>query len=114
MDFVVLDDIIKFVKDGLTGVILGNPFKAISGLGEDAKKGMVWLQHIKDKTIFKMPRVVKKFKHLATRQLSHVWPLLELSDEDKANGYNYPSEKIKKFYNDCLMLGDENKMMRNW
>ena len=29
VDFVVLDDISEFVEDGLTGVILGNPFKVI-------------------------------------------------------------------------------------
>ena len=109
VDFVVLDDVSEFVEDGLTGVILGSPFKAISGLGEDAKQGIVWLQYGNDKTIFRMPRVVKNFKHLNFKQLSRMRPLLELSDEDKANGYKYPHQKIKKFYTSCLMLGDEYK-----
>ncbi|PWA71620.1 hypothetical protein CTI12_AA278390 [Artemisia annua] len=82
VDFVVLDEVSEFIEDGLTGVILGNPFKAISGLGEDAKEGI---------------------------QLTRMRPLLELSDEDKANGYNYPYQKIKKLYNGCLMLGEEYK-----
>ena len=109
VDFVVLDDVSEFVEDGLTGVILGSPFKAISGLGEDPKQGVVWLQQGGDKTIFMMPRAIKNFKHLNHKQLSHMRPLLELSDEDRENGYKDPHQKIRGFYTGCLMLGNEYK-----
>lgn len=109
VDFMALEDISEFVEDELTSVILGSPFKSISGLEDDVNKGKVWLKNGNDKTIFIMPRTMSNFKHLTKRQLSFIRPLLEISNEDKANGYEHLHQKIKNFYNGCLKLGNEYK-----
>ena len=81
----------------------------MSGIQIDTLNGVVWLSNNNDVTIFKMPRVVENFKHWNRKQLSRAKPLLEISNKDKENGYNYPYQKIKDFYKGCMDLGDAYK-----
>ena len=83
------------MENDLQGVILGRPFKEISGLEEDDVRGLVWLTCKNDKTIFRRSRSVANFKHWTKKQLNKARPLLEICQEDKANGYSYAYQKIK-------------------
>lgn len=106
LDFMVFDDMSEFVECGLEEIILGEPFQKASGVEVDTINGLVWLSSNNDVTIFKMPQTVPNFKHWTKKQLSRAKPLLEISNKDKENGYDYPYQKIKDFYQGCLDLED--------
>ncbi|PWA79808.1 hypothetical protein CTI12_AA201500 [Artemisia annua] len=109
VNFMIFDDVIEFVENGLEEIILGKPFQDLSGIQIDTLNGVVWHSNNNDVTIFKMPRVVENFKHWNRKQLSRAKLLLNISNKDKENGYNYPYQKIKDFYKGCLDLGDAYK-----
>jgi len=62
----------------------------MSGLDKNEKEGLVWLKINDDKTIFKMPRMIKNLKNWTKRQLSQAQPLLDISEEDKEKGIDHP------------------------
>ncbi|GJZ52478.1 hypothetical protein Tco_0606993 [Tanacetum coccineum] len=53
---------------------------------------------------------ISRFCHLSTQPCNMMVPILRISDEDKANGFDHAHQKIKEFYKGCLQLGDEYKM----
>ncbi|PWA65851.1 Homeodomain-like protein [Artemisia annua] len=109
VDFMIFDNVTEFVESGLEEIILGKPFQDFSWIKIDTHNGVVWLPNENDVTIFKMPRVVENFKHWNRKQLSRAKPLLDISNKDKENGYDYAYQKIKDFYKGCLDLGDAYK-----
>ncbi|GJZ36075.1 hypothetical protein Tco_0581892 [Tanacetum coccineum] len=108
-DFIVLVDVRDFIEKGLTEILLGRPFRDSMGSEESVIVGLVWLKIGDDKTIFKMPRVISKFHHLSTKQCKMMGPILRVTDEDKAKGFDHPYQKIKEFYKGCMQIGDEYK-----
>nr|GEU50075.1 retrovirus-related Pol polyprotein from transposon TNT 1-94 [Tanacetum cinerariifolium] len=106
---ILLEDVIEFIKKGLTEILLGRPFKDSSGLEESVMEGLVWFKIRDGKTIFQMPRVISRFHHLSAKQCNMMAPILRISDKDKANGFDHAYKKIKEFYKGCLQLSDEYK-----
>ncbi|GKA61496.1 hypothetical protein Tco_0760903 [Tanacetum coccineum] len=97
VDFIILENISKFVENGLAEVLFGRPFKEQIGLVEDRAKGTLWFKISNDKIIFHMPRAEKAFKKLTVKQHNSMGPLLKVSDEDKKRGIYKPEKKIKGF-----------------
>ncbi|GJZ33647.1 homeodomain-like protein [Tanacetum coccineum] len=103
------EDVNEFIKKGLTKILLGRPFKESIGLEENVIEGLVWFKNEDDKTIFQMPRTISRFCHLSTKQCNMMAPVLRVSDEDKAIGFNHPYQKINVFYKGCMQLGNDYK-----
>nr|GEU49654.1 homeodomain-like protein [Tanacetum cinerariifolium] len=102
-------DVSEFIKKRLTEILLGRPFKDSSGLKESVTQGLVWFKFGDDKTMFQMPRTIFRVRHLSTKQCNMMAPIIRISDEDKANGFDHAYQNIKEFYKGCLQLGDEYK-----
>ncbi|GKD12610.1 hypothetical protein Tco_1197017 [Tanacetum coccineum] len=83
IDFIVLEDVSKFIKKGITEVLFGKPFKECVGLEVDATEGILWFKIGNDKTIFTMSQAFNKFSKLTTKQHNKMAPILRTSKEDK-------------------------------
>ncbi|GJW97306.1 RNA-directed DNA polymerase, eukaryota, reverse transcriptase zinc-binding domain protein [Tanacetum coccineum] len=89
IDFIVFEDIEKYIEIGLSEVVMGKPFKDLTHLDDDCRY----------------------------HQWSKVPPLLVLSDGDKISELKYPYEKYKWMYKGCLKLGPEYQIdedMKEW
>ncbi|GJR79489.1 hypothetical protein Tco_0150274 [Tanacetum coccineum] len=61
IDFIILENINKFVEERLTEVLFGQPFKEHIGIIDDTVNGILWFKIGDDKTIFNMPCAEKRF-----------------------------------------------------
>ncbi|GJR62773.1 hypothetical protein Tco_1504935 [Tanacetum coccineum] len=59
-DFVVLEDIGKFIMNNMADVLMGKPFRKINKLKYDVAKGLVSFTKIFDTYIFRMPRTIPR------------------------------------------------------
>nr|GEW02196.1 homeodomain-like protein [Tanacetum cinerariifolium] len=114
MDFVVLEDIGEFIVSDMLEVMMGRPFRAVTQLEYDCVKGLIYFTRIFNTYIFRMPRMIPRFKNFSW---SKVLPILVLSHQDLMSGLRYPHEKNKLMYKNCLNLGPEyqvDKDMKEW
>ncbi|GJS91020.1 homeodomain-like protein [Tanacetum coccineum] len=107
-DFIILENINEFVEKGLTVVLFGKPFKENVGLEEDINKGILWFKIGDDRIIFNMPRVERRLNKLTTEQQNMMYPILKVSDEDKAKGIR----GIRAFEQETRDLDVEIKQMK--
>ncbi|GJW52436.1 hypothetical protein Tco_0093787 [Tanacetum coccineum] len=61
-DFVVLEDIGKFILKEMVDVVIGKPFREVTKFEYDCIKGLVSFTRILDNYMFQMPRTIPKLK----------------------------------------------------
>ncbi|GKA71300.1 hypothetical protein Tco_0777439 [Tanacetum coccineum] len=82
-DFVVLKDIEEFISSGMTYIVMGGSFKAVTQLEYDCVKGLISFSRIFDTYIFCIIRTIPRLKNF---EWSKVPPILVLSQRDLMSG----------------------------
>nr|GEW52225.1 RNA-directed DNA polymerase homolog [Tanacetum cinerariifolium] len=75
-DFVVLEDIGEFIVSGMTDVVMGRSFRAVTQLEDDYIKGLISFSRIFDTYIFLMPRTIPRLKNFEWRRTSSLRDLI--------------------------------------
>ena len=103
----VMEDLGEFIDSKLTQVILGKPFKELTGLDEELVEGIITFSD--GDYMYQMPRAHPRFRDFSIEASNRFSPINRLSENDKKKGLKYPHEKNKDYYCGCLELNDEYK-----
>jgi hypothetical protein len=109
VEFMVMENLGKFIDDKLTQVVFGKPFKRLTNLDEKLIEGLITFSEGDEDFIYQMPRAHPRFKDFSMEKCSRYPPLEMLSKNDERKGLKYPHEKNKKYYRGCLELSDDYK-----
>ncbi|GJT80307.1 hypothetical protein Tco_1054649 [Tanacetum coccineum] len=93
-DFVVLEDMDAYRDEGISNVIIGEPFLREVGIKAKRFKGIITLYNGDDEVTYQMVRSHPRFKHHTNEQCNKIPPLLKVSEEDKMNGISHPYQKL--------------------
>ncbi|GJW57264.1 hypothetical protein Tco_0103995 [Tanacetum coccineum] len=104
-DFVVLEDMDAYRDEGISNVIIGEPFLREVGIKARLFEGIITLYNGDDEVTYQMVRSHPRFKHHTNEQCDKIAPLLKVSEEEKMNGISHPYKKLKEFYKGVLNLG---------
>ena len=113
VDFVVMEDLGEFIDGKLTQVILGKPFKELTGLDEKLTEGIIAFSEGDEDYTYQMARTHRRFTNFSIEACNRFPPISILSENDKRKGLKYSHEKNKNYYRGCLELNDEYKKDEN-
>ncbi|GKC51788.1 hypothetical protein Tco_1074533 [Tanacetum coccineum] len=106
-DFAVLEDIDAYRDEGMSDVIVGEPFLREVGIKVRRFDGMITIYNGDDEVTYQMVRSHPRFKHHTNKQCNKIPPLLMVSEHDKMNGISHSYQKLKRFYKGFLNLGPD-------
>ncbi|GKG08221.1 hypothetical protein Tco_0334053 [Tanacetum coccineum] len=106
-DFAILEDMDAYRDEGMSDVIVGEPFLREVGIKARQFEGIITLYKGDDEVTYRMVKSHPRFKHHTNEQCNKILPLLKISEEDKMNGISHPYQKLKGFYKGVLNLGPD-------
>lgn len=109
VEFMVMENLGKFIDDKLTQVVFGKPFKRLTNLDEKLIEGLITFSEGDEDFIYQMPRAHPRFKDFSIEKCSRYPPIEMLSENDMRKGLKYTHEKNKRYYRGCLELRDDYK-----
>ncbi|GJZ82819.1 hypothetical protein Tco_0647992 [Tanacetum coccineum] len=113
-DFAVLEDMDAYHDEGMSDVIVGEPFLREVGIKVRRFDGMITIYNGNDEVTYQMVRSHPRFKHHTNEQCNKIPPLLKVSEHDKMNGISHSYQKLKRFYKGVLNLGPDLSEFRQW
>ncbi|GJY01019.1 hypothetical protein Tco_0359171 [Tanacetum coccineum] len=106
-DFAVLEDMDGYRDEGMSDVIVGEPFLREVGIKAKCFEGTITLYNGNDEVTYQMVRSHPRFKNHTNEQCNKIPPLLKESEKDVKNGISHAYQKLKGFYKGVLNLGPE-------
>ncbi|GJU22276.1 hypothetical protein Tco_1155618 [Tanacetum coccineum] len=106
-DFVVLKDMDAYHDEGMSDVIVGEPFLREVKIKARRFDGMITLYKGDDEVTYQMVRSHPRFKHHTNEQCNKIPLLLKVSEHDKMNRISQSYQKLKSFYKGVLNLGPD-------
>ncbi|GJZ21094.1 putative reverse transcriptase domain-containing protein [Tanacetum coccineum] len=103
-NFSVLEDMDAYRDEGMSDVIVGEPFLREVGIKARWFDGMITIYNGDDKVTYQMVRSHPRFKHHTNEQCNKILPLLKVSEHDKMNEISHSYQKLKRFYKGVLNL----------
>ncbi|GJZ63233.1 hypothetical protein Tco_0619654 [Tanacetum coccineum] len=105
--FAVLEDMDAYRDEGISDVIVGEPFLKEVRIKARWFDGMITIYNGDDEVTYQMVRSHPRFKHHTNNQCNKITPLLKVSEHDKMNGISHSYQKLKGFYKGVLNLGPD-------
>ncbi|GJZ09557.1 putative reverse transcriptase domain-containing protein, partial [Tanacetum coccineum] len=106
-DFAVLEDMDAYRDEGMSDVIVGEPFLREVGIKSKWFEGIITLYKSDDEVTYQMVRSHPRFKSHTNEQCNKILPLLKVSEKDQNNGILHAYQKLKGFYKGALNLGPD-------
>ncbi|GJT86101.1 hypothetical protein Tco_1067818 [Tanacetum coccineum] len=106
-DFAILENIDAYRDEGMSDVIIGEPFLREVGIKAKRFEGIITLYKNNDEATYQMVRSHPRFKNHTNEQCNKIPPLLKVSEKDKKNGISHAYQKLKGLYKGVLNLGPE-------
>ncbi|GKC23865.1 homeodomain-like protein [Tanacetum coccineum] len=103
-EFVVLEDMDAYRDEGMSDVIVGEPFLREVGIKAKRFKGIITLYKSDDEVTYQMVRSHSRFKRHTNEQCNRILPLLKVSEKDEKNGISHAYQKLKGSYKVALNL----------
>ncbi|GKE18484.1 hypothetical protein Tco_1426061 [Tanacetum coccineum] len=116
-DFAVLEDMDAYRDEGMSDVIVGEPFLTEVGIKARRFDGMITIYNGNDEVTYQMVRSHPRFKCHTYEQCNKIPPLLKVSEKDEKNRISHAYQKLKGFYKGVLNLGPDyirNAKTKEW
>ncbi|GJU76737.1 hypothetical protein Tco_1273807 [Tanacetum coccineum] len=104
-DFAVLEDMDAYRDEGMSDVIIGEPFLREVGIKAKRFEGITTLYKSDNEVTYQMVRSHPRFKRHTNEQCNRIPPLLKVSEKGEKNEISHAYQKLKGSYKGDLNLG---------